>query len=380
GVGAVMGSKRVKAVVAELNRMPQLHDRKKVISAVKAYNAKLDEDEIAQNQKTYGTALMADVQNYLGGLPVRNFSDGRITTDDDETMTMGGQYIREQQLERGGQTAHMCMPGCTIECSNVYVDKDGTEITSPVEYETLGLMGTNCGLTEPDELAEVNQVANDLGIDTIETGAMIAVLMDAGLGAFGDVDFMKEVLKEIGGATEKGKLWAQGTARVGDHYNVSRVPVIKGQAISAYDPRVVEATGITMMVSAQGADHTAGNVPKLDCTNMSVEEVVAASLESQRVMASSDALGLCIFGRGVTDTNVAFVVNAINDAHGTDLKESFYSELGDETLALERQFNLDAGFTVADDELPEFFYSDPLAPTGKVARFHGPEVNKALGH
>jgi aldehyde:ferredoxin oxidoreductase len=156
--------------------------------------------------------------------------------------------------------------------------------------------------------------------------------------------------------------------------------VIKGQAISAYDPRVVEATGITMMVSAQGADHTAGNVPKLDCTNMSVEEVVAASLESQRVMASSDALGLCIFGRGVTDTNVAFVVNAINDAHGTDLKESFYSELGDETLALERQFNLDAGFTVADDELPEFFYSDPLAPTGKVARFHGPEVNKALGH
>ncbi len=194
GVGAVMGSKRVKAVVAELNRMPQLHDRKKVISAVKAYNAKLDEDEIAQNQKTYGTALMADVQNYLGGLPVRNFSDGRITTDDDETMTMGGQYSREQQLERGGQTAHMCMPGCTIECSNVYVDKDGTEITSPVEYETLGLMGTNCGLTEPDELAEVNQVANDLGIDTIETGAMIAVLMDAGLGAFGDVDFMKEVL------------------------------------------------------------------------------------------------------------------------------------------------------------------------------------------
>ena len=114
--------------------------------------------------------------------------------------------------------------------------------------------------------------------------------------------------------------------------------------------------------------------------NMSVDEVVAASLESQRVMASSDALGLCIFGRGVTDTNVAFVVNAINDAHGTDLNEGFYSELGDETLALERQFNLDAGFTVADDELPEFFYSESLAPTGKVARFHGPEVNKALGH
>ena len=380
GVGAVMGGKKVKAIVAELNRMPQLHDRKKVISAVKTYNAKLNEDEIAQNQKTYGTALMGDVQNYLGGLPVRNFSDGRITTSDDETMKMGGQHIREMQLERGGQTAHACMPGCTIECSNVYVDKDGTEITSPVEYETLGLMGTNCGLTEPDELAEVNSVANDLGIDTIETGAMIAVLMEAGLGAFGDVSFMQEVLEEIRSGSEKGRLWAQGTARVGEHYKVTRVPVIKQQAISAYDPRVVEATGITMMVSAQGADHTAGNVPKLDCTNMSVDEVVAASVEAQQVMASSDALGLCIFGRGVTDTNVAFVINAINDAHGTDLSEEFYKELGVETLALEHQFNLDAGFTVADDELPEFFYSEPLAPTGKVARFHGPEVNKALGH
>ena len=124
GVGAVMGSKRVKAVVVDLNRMPKLHDRKKVMGSVKAYNAMLSEDEIAQNMATYGTALMADVQNYLGGLPVRNFSEGRIV-EDDETMTMGGQHIRELQLERGGQTAHACMPGCTIECSNVYVDKIG---------------------------------------------------------------------------------------------------------------------------------------------------------------------------------------------------------------------------------------------------------------
>ena len=379
GVGAVMASKRVKAVVAELNRMPQLHDRKKVIGAVKEYNAKLNEDEIAQNQKTYGTALMADVQNYLGGLPVRNFSEGRIF-EDEEIMAMGGQHIRELQLERGGQTAHACMPGCTIECSNVYVDKDGNEVSSPVEYETLGLMGTNCGLIDPDDLARVNFIANDLGIDTIETGAMIAVLMDANVGKFGDVKFMEEVLEEIRIGSEIGRLWAQGTARVGAHYKVKRVPVIKQQAISAYDPRVVEATGITMMVTAQGADHTAGNVPKLDCTNMTVDEVVAASMESQLVMASSDALGLCIFGRGVTDTNVEFVVNAINDAHGTELTEEFYTELGKETLALEYQFNRDAGFTDADDELPAFFYTEPLAPTGKVARFHAPEVNRSLDY
>ena len=104
----------------------------------------------------------------------------------------------------------------------------------------------------------LNAIANDLGIDTIETGGMVGVLMEAGVGKFGDTGFITEVLEEVRNGTERGRLWAQGTAAVGEHYRVRRVPVIKRQAISAYDPRVVEATGITMMVTAQGADHTAG--------------------------------------------------------------------------------------------------------------------------
>ena len=150
-----------------------------------------------------------------------------------------------------------------IECSNVYVDSDGKEIVSPVEYETIGLMGTNCGLSEPDDLARVNAIPNDLGIDTIEAGATIGVLMDAGLGEFGHVNFMLEALEDIRVGNEKGRIYAQGTQRTGEHFGVERIPVIKGQAISAYDPRVIEVTGITMMVTAQGADHTAGNVPRM---------------------------------------------------------------------------------------------------------------------
>ena len=113
GVGAVMGSKRVKAVVVDLNRMPKLHDRKKVMGSVKAYNAMLSEDEIAQNMATYGTALMADVQNYLGGWPVSNISEGRMD-EDDETMTMGGEERRERKGERGGQTEQAFMPGLCL--------------------------------------------------------------------------------------------------------------------------------------------------------------------------------------------------------------------------------------------------------------------------
>ena len=154
--------------------------------------------------------------------------------------------IRDRQnTARGGETSHACMPGCMIECSNVYADADGNEISSPVEYETLGLMGTNCGISEPDELARLNWHANDLGIDTIETGAMMGVLMEAGLAKFGDIEFLNNVISQIREGSEIGKLWAQGTGAVGKHYKVDRVPVIKNQGISAYDPRVIEVTGVS---------------------------------------------------------------------------------------------------------------------------------------
>ena len=270
------------------------------------------------------------------------------------------------------------MPGCMIECSNVYVDAAGKEIVSPVEYETIGLMGTNCGLKDPDDLARVNEIANDLGIDTIEAGAMIGVLMEAGLGEFGDVGFMIEVLEDIRQGTEKGRIYAQGTARAGEHFGVERVPVIKKQAISAYDPRVIEVIGITMMVTAQGADHTAGNVPRMQSHDKGTDELVDASMEAQVVMAAADSLGFCIFGRNVTNTNLEMLADAINHAVNTNLDASFFERLGRETLRLENEFNRQAGFTTQDDELPAFFYEEALPPSDKVARFHSSEVRKSV--
>ena len=378
GVGAVMGSKKVKAIVVDLHKMPQLHDRKRVMHAVREYGAKLREQEGVRNLNELGTAYVADFTNHMGGLPVRNFSDGQLVDTNIEPMKMGGDYLRQQNIERGGKPAHACMPGCIIECSNVYADADGNEMVSPLEYETIGIMGTNCGLSDPDELARLNAIANDLGIDTIETGAMLAVLMEAGLAEFGDAGFMADALEDIRKGTEKGLLWAQGTARVGEYYKVGRVPVIKRQAISAYDPRVIKVTGITMMLTAQGADHTAGNVPMMDCKGKLVSELVAASLQSQVSTAAADSLGLCIFGRSVTDTNTELVVNAINDAHGTELETSFLEELGRETLKLEHEFNKVAGFVDEDNEFPQFFYDEPLAPTDKVANIQSSEIHQSM--
>jgi len=213
GVGAVMGNKKVKAIVVDLHKMPSFHERKKLMGAVRDYNKMLKAEPAIDNFAKTGTAMMSDV----------------------------------------------------IKCSNVYADKDGNEVVSPVEYETIGLLGTNCGVKDPDDLAQLNWLANDLGVDTIELGGTLAVLMDAGEAEFGDISYMEDIIdNHLRKGTEHGKLVAQGAARVGEHYGLKRVPVVKKQTISAYDPRVIEVTGITMMMTAQGADHTAGNLPQYD--------------------------------------------------------------------------------------------------------------------
>ena len=378
GVGAVMGSKKVKAIIVERNKMPEFSDRKKYMGSVKEYTKMLDVDPAIDNFRKLGTAMVGDFTNKIGGLPTRNFSAGTIVEADEGPFKLGGQFIRKQNLERGGETTHACMPGCMIKCSNIYADKDGEEICSPLEYETLGLVGSNCGLTDPDDVARLNDVANDLGIDTIEMGATIGVLMEAGEGKFGDFEFMAQVLEDIRDGTEKGQLYAQGTARVGDHYNVARIPAIKKQGISAYDPREIEVTGISMMVTARGADHTAGNIPTFQCKDKTTEELVAASLDIQEDCAAADSLGLCLFGRSVTNVQQGFIAEALNNAHGTDLTEGFMKELGREALAMEWQFNKDAGFTEEDDELPQFFYDEILSGKDVAARHHTTEVNAAF--
>ena len=374
GVGAVMGMKKVKAIVCDKHKMPTYHDRRGVMQGVKEYGAKLKEDAAVQNLGAKGTALVADVMNSMGGLPVRNFSGGQLVDSKTERFRMGGDFIREQNMERGGVPTHACMPGCMIKCSNIYADKDGNELVSPLEYETIGLLGTNCGLEDPDDVAKLNMTANDLGIDTIELGATLALLMEKGDAEFGDVGFMEAALEDIRTGTERGQFLSSGAARVGEHFNIARVPVIKKQAISAYDPRVIEVTGISMMSTAQGADHTTGNLPTHDCEGKSTEELVGESMTVQMLCAAADSVGLCLFGRSVTNINHDLVVGAINDAIGTELPNTFLMELGVETLALEEQFNNDAGFGEEDDELPAFFYKENLAPSDKTARHHAVEV------
>jgi aldehyde:ferredoxin oxidoreductase len=379
GVGAVMASKRVKAIVADKVKMPTFTDRKRLMMSVKDYGQKLNASLPVQNMQTFGTALVGDFTNKVGGLPVRNFSSGRqVDSSTGAVFELGGDHIHARNTARGGNPSHACMPGCMIKCSNIYVDADGNETVSPLEYETLGLLGSNCGLTDPDDVARLNAVCNDLGVDTIETGAMLALLMEAGEAPFGDVAFMAEQLTEIAKGTARGRMLAKGAGHVGRTLGLKRIPVIKNQAVSAYDPRVIEVTGITMMYTAQGADHTAGNLPTYECDGKSTEDLTRESHTMQMWSAAADSLGLCVFGRSVHNEQPELIVDAINGAFGTDLPRDFLQQLGNDCIRMEKEFNAKAGFTLDDDELPDFFKTEPLEPQNKTARHAPAEIDRVM--
>ncbi|KPL85086.1 aldehyde:ferredoxin oxidoreductase [Levilinea saccharolytica] len=366
GLGAVMGSKHIKAVVFDTagTSKPPIADPAAFKAAQKTFTQALMAHPQTAAYRDYGTAGMARMCNSLGALPTRNFSSGQF----ESVETISGEHMREALQQRGGasETTHACMAGCTIRCSNVYADPQGKEIVSPLEYETIGLMGSNLGLTDLDDVARLNWQANDLGLDTIDLGAALGVAADAGVLAFGDAQRALELMDEIRAGTPLGRLLGGGAALTGKALGVRRVPVVKNQAISAYDPRAIKGTGVTYATTPQGADHTCGLTIRAKVDHTNPEGQAALSRTAQINMAGYDTLGACIFagfGFAVVPETIPALINA---RYGWGVPPDFLQVLGRQTIELEKEFNRRAGFTPADDRLPEWMTQEPLTPTGAV--------------
>ena len=359
GLGAVMGSKRLKAVVfdqPEANR-PDVVDLELFKAASKRYIKALQEHpQTSIGYPVYGTAGMVNLCNTVGGLPTRNFSAGRF----EGAEAISGETIHDLNKSRGGNTTHACMPGCIIKCSNIFAGSDGEEIVSPLEFETIGLMGSNLGIDDPDVIARLNAVANDLGIDTIDTGAALGVAAEAGLMEFGDGQRALELMEEIRKDTPLGRILGNGAAIAGQVLGITRIPVVKGLALSAYDPRAIKGTGVTYASSPQGADHTSGLTIRAKVDHTDPAGQVDLSRDAQYKMAGLDSLGACLFGGfGLAADMVRDLVNA---RYGWTVDEDYLVELGRESLLMERKFNRQAGFTSADDRIPEWMTYEKLSP------------------
>ena len=366
GVGAVMGSKGIKAIVFDsqgMKKSPIAHPEE-YKHAQKAYTKALLEHPQTAIFRDYGTAAMTRMSNGFGGLPTRNFSSG--TFEDAENLS--GETMRQVLLERNGESnpTHACMPGCIIRCSNIYGNKDGKTIVSPLEYETIGLMGSNLGIADLDTIAQLNWEVNDLGLDSIEIGAALGVATEGGLIALGNSDQVMELLTQIRRGSPIGRLIGSGAAITGKVLGVKRVPVVKGQAMSAYEPRAIKGTGVTYATSPQGADHTSGLTIRAKVDHLNPKVQVEVSRKAQINMAGYDTLGACIFAGFGFGAAPEIIRDLLNARYGWQVEADILQVLGKETLSLEREFNRRAGFTSAQDRLPEWMTKEPLPPTKAV--------------
>jgi len=390
GMGAVMGSKGLKFIILDDTDAPgveianeELFDqgRKKLADALLSHA--ITKPKGALN--SYGTAVLINIINEVGGLPTRNFRTGRF----EGATKVSGEALFANNKERTGKEVynHACSPGCIIQCSNTVYRPDGSEHMSCLEYESDWAFGPNCGIDDIDTIAELVNRCNEYGLDTIEVGGALAVAMDGGFAEFGDGKRALEIVDEIGRGTPLGRIIGSGAVTTGRAFGVSRVPAVKGQNMPAYEPRAIKGIGMTYAVGTMGADHTSGYTiatevlgvaGKADPLNSNKAEMAR---NFQYATGFIDSSGHCLFiAFAILDIPSGFegMIEECNGILGTSWTADDVGRIGKEIIDMERAFNRAAGFTKEDDRLPEFMSTEPLPPHNTVWDITDEELDSIL--
>jgi aldehyde:ferredoxin oxidoreductase len=351
GLGAVMGSKGLKYVSVDPGKSPVRKPEKKEFYALgKQYTKTFIEGPGQEPFPKWGTSAIVEEANQIYTFPYKN----RVEGQSPDVHELDGMRIVESFETRGGGM-HNCMTGCIVQCSNIVHDADGNYKTSALEFETLTLLGSNCAIASWEDVADLDRLCDEIGVDTIETGAAVAVYMDSGGLEFGDAEGAKGLLREIAEGTELGRAIGDGALAIGRKRKHHRIPTVKGQALPAWDPRPLKAAGVTYCTSAMGADHTAGLVVE---PGQPYEEAVRASQDSQVLNAVIDSSGFCQFLMPTLDEVREFY----GLFYGEEVTREQIADLGWQCLEDEWEFNRRAGFGPEDDLMPDCMKQDPIGP------------------
>lgn len=375
GGGAVMGAKGIKVIVIDDGGrgMRKAANPEQFKAANKLFTKGLKDHPVTgQGLPAFGTNVLTQVLNEAGAYPTFNFSEGRFGG----ASKISGEALAELEAKRSGLVTHGCHRGCIIQCSGTFNDKDGNYLTKQPEYETVWAHGGNCGIDDLDTIATLDRLDDDYGLDTMEMGAAIGVAMEAGIAAFGDGKAAIDLINQVGKGTSLGRILGNGAAVTGKVFGVERVPVVKGQAMAAYDPRGVQGMGVTYATSPMGADHTAGYTVATNLLGiggsldpLSPEGQAALSRKLQVATAAVDSIGMCLFvSMAILDDQEAFkaMIDLVGALIGRTLSVDDFMGMGEAVLKNEREFNARAGFNEAHDRLPEFFMKEALSPHGIV--------------
>lgn len=389
GLGAVLASRGLKLIILDGTdaqgveiKDKELFEkgRKKLVKAIQEH----DVTKSGGALPSYGTAVLINIVNEVGGLPHRNFTWGR----DEQAEKVSGETKAEMIKRLGGTRPHACSPGCIIKCSEIWTKEGGKDPVGVLEYESVWALGPNCGIYDLEIVGELNRACNDLGLDTIEMGNTIAVAMEGGMLEFGDGKGALKLMDEIRKDSYKGRLLIHGADFVGKALGVTRIPTVKGQAMPAYDPRAIKGIGVTYATSTMGADHTAGYTiaPEVLGSGGKIDPLdtdkVEVSRALQRSTAVIDSSGYCLFTAfPVLDIEEGFegMVETVAGVLGEDLTVDDVDKIGKDILEIELEFNRKAGMNCEDDRLPEFMRIEKLPPHDQVFDVEDKDLDSVHG-
>jgi aldehyde:ferredoxin oxidoreductase len=370
GIGAVMGSKGLKAVViddVDSDRVSPA-DPAAFREAVRNWVDIIRKDVGCGLFHAFGTPLAVSTASMVGSMPARANTSGRH----EDFRKVSGDAVKNKVRERGGRM-HGCMPGCVVRCSIIYNGPDGKRLCSALEYEAIGLLGTNLDIMDLDAIARMKFLCDDIGVDLIEMGGSLAVAVSGGRLKMGDAAGAIRLLEEIGEGTDFGAVLGNGALSTAKALNVKRVPVFKGQAIPAHDGRAAKGIGVTYATSPMGADHNAGLTYKIPGEK---KGQIENSLAFQIRAATCDTIGYCLNSVPGGPTSVyEFFASLLNARYGIDLTADNLVEIGKQTLRDENIFNSKAEFSRIWDPYPAFYRTEPLPPTDRVFDVEDSELN-----
>ncbi|MHA1636649.1 MAG: aldehyde ferredoxin oxidoreductase family protein [Candidatus Thorarchaeota archaeon] len=370
GVGAVMGSKNLKAIVVRGTGTPYVSDPEGLSEAVKRARRLIKKNPVTSKAlPTYGTPVLVNVANEYGMLPTRNFQEG--TFNDAEGVS------GEKLLERLLVKTYNCH-GCPIGCGRI-TEVDGVEAGGP-EYETIWAFGPQCGINDLDWIAAVNHQCNLMGIDTISVGSTIGCAMelvqqgklDAFL-KFGSTEGIIDLVKDIAHAKGLGAELGEGSKILASRYGAPELAMqVKGLELPAYDPRAVQGHALGYVTSNRGGCHLRSYLigPEIMGSPVlidrdKIEGKASLVILYQDLSAAMDTFIVCRF------TNFAWTVDDYADmvsaVTGFAIDGKSLLKIGERIWNLERLFNNREGFSAKDDQLPPRF-SQPLPEGGSRNR------------
>jgi aldehyde:ferredoxin oxidoreductase len=384
GVGAVMGSKKLKAVVALGSGGITPADPQRIRDSALRIRNQLAADAVTgEGLPALGTPVLINVMNQTGGLPTRNFQ---------EAMFEGAEQISGETLREKFLVKNKSCFGCTIACGRVTKTKDEryAMFGEGPEYETIWSYGAQCGVDNLEAIAKANFLCNEYGLDTISLGSTIGCAMElyekgympksdaSGVDiSFGNADAIVQLTEMAGERKGIGNKLADGSYRLGEAYGHPELSMsVKKQEMPAYDPRAVQGMGLEYATSNRGGCHVRGymisaeifGVPeKLDPQEIKDKETWQKIF--QDLTAVVDSAGICLFttfAQGAKE-----IAEQLAAVTGMDYTEENVMVCGDRIYNLERLFNLKAGLNKTDDTLPPRLLNDsiPMGPMkGKVSR------------